>query len=148
MFVKKLPLQWWSKKLTLVLMGVQGGKNHGFRGYFEVQATFLPARNHQPHQTCRKCVFQCFTTSHEISRSIFCHNSPTPQACKLIKVSEASKYLLEYFKSLSKSLTPVFCFLDPKPLFWSQFFWPAHLDPLICPSKRPDPTFCRKDPGF
>jgi len=67
MSVKTLPLQWWSKTLKRVLVGVQVGKKHGFRGYFKDQATFLLASNHQPHQTYIKGVFGCFTTSHQIS---------------------------------------------------------------------------------
>ena len=40
MFVKTLPLQWWSKKLKLLLVWVQEGEKHGFRGYFEVLNVF------------------------------------------------------------------------------------------------------------
>jgi len=67
MFVKTLPLQWYQKSWNFFWWGwgVQVDKNHGFPGYFEVQTTFLPAST---HQTCRKRLFGCFTTSHQIAR--------------------------------------------------------------------------------
>jgi len=52
------------KKVGTSFVGDQGGKNLGFRGYFKVQVTLLPAST---HQTCSKSVFGCFTTSHPIS---------------------------------------------------------------------------------
>jgi len=51
--------------------GCQGDKNLGFWWYFEVQVTFLTAGIPQPHQTCRKGVCWCFTTSHWISSQHF-----------------------------------------------------------------------------
>jgi len=35
--------------------------------FFTVQATFLPASTNEPHQSCGKGVFRCFTTFHQIS---------------------------------------------------------------------------------
>ena len=56
-----------NKKVDTWIGGVRGGKNHGFRGYFEVEATFLPVSTNHPHQTCRKGVFECLTSSHQYS---------------------------------------------------------------------------------
>jgi len=50
--------------------GGSKGEKHGFRGYFEVQATFLTASTHQSHQTFRKGVFGSFTTSQIASQNI------------------------------------------------------------------------------
>jgi len=66
MFVKTLSLQWWSKNWSFFWWVVQGSKNYGFRGYFEVPATLLSASIQQPHQTCRKGEFGCFTRSQQI----------------------------------------------------------------------------------
>jgi len=57
MFVKTLPLQWWSKKLTFVLVGGPRGQKHWFKGYSEVQATFLPAGSHHHPKFAEKIYF-------------------------------------------------------------------------------------------
>jgi len=61
------------------------GTNLGFRGYFEVQVTFLTVSTHQPHQTCRKGVFGCLRTSHQI---------PSQNINKKILFGKKSKYPL------------------------------------------------------
>jgi len=45
----------------------QGGKKHGFRGYFEVQATLLTVSTHHHYPTCGKGRFGSLTSSHQIS---------------------------------------------------------------------------------
>jgi len=56
---------------TSSLGGCPGGKNLRLRGYFEVQATYLPVGRHEPHQTCRKGVFWYFTTKYQLSSQHF-----------------------------------------------------------------------------
>jgi len=51
------------KKVETCWVGVHEGKNHGFRFFF----TFLLASIIEHHQTCKKGVLECFTTSYRIS---------------------------------------------------------------------------------
>jgi len=56
---------------TSFIGGANGAKNSDFGVYFEVQATYLAGGRHEPHQTCRKGVLRCFTTSYQISSQKF-----------------------------------------------------------------------------
>jgi len=51
------------KKVDTSFLVCTKGQKPRISGYFEVQATYLPVGRQEPHQTCRKGVFQCFTTS-------------------------------------------------------------------------------------
>jgi len=44
------------KKLKLPSLGVPMGKNLGFRGYFEVKATYLPVGTHIPPKLHIRCI--------------------------------------------------------------------------------------------
>jgi len=55
MMIKKVEKKsWWGSN----------GAISKLLGVFDVQATLLTVGIHEPHQSCRKCVFGCLTTSH------------------------------------------------------------------------------------
>ena len=87
-------------KSWIFLVGVQEGKNHAFWGYFGVQATFLPASIHQPHQTCRKDVFWCLTKRHQIS------SQNIDRKILFVKNSKKSIRLPSSFQGLFLAITP------------------------------------------
>jgi len=64
MFVKTFAMM---IKLKRYMVGGPGGQKPRILGLFWGSNHFLPASIHPPHQTCRKGVFGCFTSSHQIS---------------------------------------------------------------------------------
>ena len=53
------------KDLTIAIMIKKGEWNEAILkdfNFFAVQAIFLAVNSHQPHQSCRTCVFECLTT--------------------------------------------------------------------------------------
>ena len=83
--IKKVETFWW---------GVQEGKHHRFVS-LQVQVTSLPASTHQPHQTCRTGVVECFTTSHEIS---------SQNIDRKIIFLKKNQYIHQVFKQISWSI--------------------------------------------
>jgi len=78
---------------------VKRGKTTDFV-FFEVQAAFPPVGTHEPHQTRRKGVFGCLTTSHQIS------NQHIDRNIVLMKKIKKSARLLSQFFGLFLAITP------------------------------------------
>jgi len=66
-----LPLQWWSKKLTLPFLGILRVQKPRISWLYYGSTFFQPVSTHQTHQTCRKDAFRFFATSHQISSQHF-----------------------------------------------------------------------------
>ena len=99
-FVKTLSLQWWSKKLKFLLVWGPRGQKLRISVVFWSSSHFSASQHPPPHQTCRKDVFGCLTTSHQISsRNI------DRKILFLNKIKKSTRWP-SYFLGLFLAITP------------------------------------------